>query len=497
MEANPDKNQEYQNNPLKSIISDTIFLIESAENPKFLLGSLEDEDAFPIPETGISLVVADAGKGKSILVRGLVERLKDNPNLGFVYADYEFDPSIAKQREWHKLADLEDRFILIIPQNEEKFEKFFFKEKSYKQYLSNENLEEFEKLLALLYRDRRLTYRQKVFFAVAFFQSFRFENVLVIVDSLEDLVENTSDDTEAKKITRLADNYRKNIAFLINHHVKKHSRDAIVKFSFRGSQIWRTKAKVMLYINDTTKEDDYTLAYEIWITKIRVAYLTGVDKVYVRVNTENWTLDYHFNADKEAVYILKHAFWILKNKGSLSKTEFREELKKRTRKGTQKVEEVLKDYEHFFQVKRNGRTKIYSLPEGEKLLELKRFIGLEDKEYEESVRRVASLVEKMPPDYEKEITLSNGVTMKITREGLERNLFRYSKERLDEIYSAIAPDFFEPDISFYEQLPDETTNLELDLDISEIEGIEESLNGKVENTKPPEPDDDDDLLDLL
>jgi len=428
---------------LLNIISKERDMIKNAELPEFFLGSVGEGNAFPIPKGGIVLITADAGSGKSLLSRALVEQIKKQSDVGFVYADYEYDPSVAKQRKFFKLLDkLEDRFLYIIPELEEEFWEFLTSG-DVEKILEPEEWEIFQKELGEIKRSK-LNLRQKIFLATVFFQSHRYIDVIAIVDSLEDLIENTSDDAEVKRFINMALK-RPNITYIFNHHIRKPGKGEITKFSFRGSQVWRNKAKVMLHIAETSKEDDFTLAYEIWITKIRVAYMNGIDRVFVRVNTETFDMDYHFNADKEAVYILKHIYFALKKFGELKKSELKEYVKKQAHKGTEKVEEVLKNYSHLLETRKQGKAIIYTLPEGEKLLELKRFIGLTDREYEESVNRVRRLIEKIPADWSKEITLSNGMTLKLTREILERNLFRWSTKVLNEIYSALAPEFNEVD----------------------------------------------------
>jgi archaellum biogenesis ATPase FlaH len=476
MGTNPDldKNKEYQNSPLKTLIFSTLEDIESAEEPSFILGSLVEGNAFPIPKNGLTLIIADAGKGKSLLIRALMEQLKGNPDIGFVYADFEFDRSVAKERGINKLIkELEERYILLTPKNEDGYLEFF-KNKSYQLYIQPEDLVEFESLLNKIFSIKKLTDRQKVFFAISLFQSFMYKEAVIFVDSLEDLVENTSDDAQVKTIARLLTELRENLTFIVNHHIRKPSTkpETIFSFSFRGSQVWRNKAKSMLYIFNRDKEDDFTLTYEILITKMRVKYLTGVDRVFVRVNTEDWGLDYHFNADKEAVYILKHIYWILRKEKSLTKSELKEAVKKKARKGTQKVEEILKEYENYFSITRKGKAIVYSLPEGGKLFELKRFIGLEDREHEEALRRVAELINKMPNDYRKEVEI-DGKHLVITKEALERNYVKYSSEFLDKIYYELASDLLEANPEEYDNLEPLDFD-ELMMDLPELSTSEDS-----------------------
>ncbi len=448
-------------NKLLQIITEEQDMIKNAELPEFFLGSVQEGNAFPIPKNGIVLITADAGSGKSLLSRAFVEQIKKQPDVGFVYADYEYDPSVAKQRKFFELLDeLKDRFLYLIPEMEEKFWEFLTGE-DVKEFLVPEEWEIFQKELKEIKRSK-LNPRQKIFLATVFFQSHRYIDVVAIVDSLEDLIENTSDDAEVKRFINMALK-RPNITYIFNHHIRKPGKGEITKFSFRGSQVWRNKAKVMLHIAETSKEDDFTLDYEIWITKMRVAYMSGIDKVFVRVNTETFDIDYHFNADKEVVYILKNIYFVLRKYGELKTRDLLEIVKKQARKGSDKVKEVLDKFGHLLEIRKQGNAKIYTLPEGEKLLELKRFIGLTDRDYEESVNRVRELMEKIPTDWSKEITLQNGLTLKLTREVLERGLFRWNKERLDEVYSAVAPDFIEvnPD-----DFPDGDVNLgDLDLDL--------------------------------
>ena len=445
---------------LLTLITEQKDMIKNAELPEFFLGSINEGNAFPIPKGGIVLITGDAGTGKSMLSRAFVEKVKNSSDVAFVYADYEYDASVSKQRKFFELLDeLVDKFLYLTPENEEKFWEFLISE-DVREILEPEEWELFQKELKEI-KQSKLNQRQKIFLATVFFQSHRYIDVIAIVDSLEDLIENTSDDTEVKRFINLALK-RSNITYIFNHHIRKPVKGEITKFAFRGSQVWRNKAKVMLHIAGTTKEDDFTLDYEILITKMRVAYMSGIDKVFVRVNTENFDMDYHFNADREAVYLLKHIYFALQKHTSLKTRELYEIIKSKARKGTDKIKEVLEKFGYFFEVRKQGNAKIYSLPQGDKLLELKRFIGLADREYEVSIKRMRSLIEKIPEGWKKEIKLSNGTKLEITKELLERKIYTWSKEILDEIYYEIAPEFTQ----ISENFPEGEEDLEdLDLDL--------------------------------
>jgi len=448
---------------LLNIITEQKDMIKNAELPEFFLGSIEEGNAYPIPKGGIVLITGDAGTGKSILSRAFVEKVKSNSDIAFVYADYEYDASVSKQRKFFELLDeLVDKFLYLIPETEEKFWEFLTSE-DVKEVLEPEEWELFQKELKEI-KQSKLNQRQKIFLATVFFQSHRYIDVVAIVDSLEDLIENTSDDAEVKRFINLALK-RPNITYIFNHHIRKPVRGEITKFSFRGSQVWRNKAKVMLHIVETSKEDDFTLDYEILITKMRVAYMSGIDRIFVRINTETFDMDYHFNADKEAVYILKHIYFALQKHTTLKTRELYEIIKNKARKGTDKIKEVLEKFDYFFEIRKEGNAKIYSLPQGEKLLELKRFIGLTDREHEASINRMRSLIEKIPEGWEKEITLNNGIVMKITKELLERKLFSWSKEKLDEIYSKIAPEFTNMEMEDFSENEADLGDLDLDLNL--------------------------------
>ncbi len=452
-------------------IEEILTSVANAPDPVFLLEkefSLDGETVkvpFPIVEGGLALVAGEPGQGKTLLLYSLIKRLIQN-GYSILYADYEFSPDEAKGRRLHELISLagDGKLFVLTPTNEDELMNDFLTllKQGEDIFLLPEEFETFRKEAKEILGDKKLSFRQKVFFLMVYYMSHKFINPVVFVDSLEDLISNTSDDTEIKTFMKYA-LAKPQVTFVLNHHLRKRvDRNSFI--TFRGSQVLKAKARSLLIIADMEKEDDFTISQTILIEKIRSKYPAGIDKVYTRIDTNTWDLDYEINTDKEAIYILKTAFFILRERNELKKTELIELIRKRVRKSKEKIGNVLSEYAYLFEVRRGkANSQIYTLPEGEKLLELKRFIGLTDRDYEESVNRVRELMEKIPTDWSKEITLQNGLTLKLTREVLERGLFRWNKERLDEVYSAVAPDFIEvnPD-----DFPDGDVNLgDLDLDL--------------------------------
>jgi len=448
---------------LTSVINapDPVFLLEK----EFSLDGQIVKVPFPIVEGGICLVAGEPGKGKTLLLYSLIKRLIQS-GYSILYADYEFSPDEAKGRRLHELISIakDGKLFVLTPTNEDEIMEDFLAllKQNEDIFLLPEEFEIFKKEAKEILGDKKLSFRQKVFFLMVYYMSHKFINPVVFVDSLEDLISNTSDDMEIKTFMKYA-LAKPQITFVLNHHLRKRiDRNSFI--TFRGSQVLKAKARSLLIIADMEKEDDFTINQTILIEKIRSKYPAGIDKVYTRIDTDTWDLDYEINTDKEAVFILKTAFFILREKGELKKTELIELIRKKVRKSKEKIGNVLSEYAYLFEIKRGkANSQIYILPQGEKLLELKRFIGLTDKDYEESVNRLRKLIEKIPTDWSKEITLQNGVTLKLTRELLERNLFKWSKERLDEVYSALAPDFIEVKSDDFPN--DDEDYLDLDLDL--------------------------------
>lgn len=449
------------------IINFTKEIIINAENPQFLLGDLENEEnpPFPVVLRGINLIVADAGMGKSLISRGLLERLKNRPDIGdfgFVYADYEFDPSVAKERRFNELLEvLGDKFILLVPETEEEWSKFFFENKGYIPYLEPEELEIFEKELAKIKKEEKLSFRQKVFFALVFFQAHRFIDVIVVVDSLEDLIVNTSDDGEAKRFINIALS-RPNVTYIFNHHVRKaQGRENPLHFSFRGSQVWRGKAKSMLHIVDVTFEDDFTVSWEVYITKMRVKYIPGIRRLFVRLDTTTFDLAYHFNANREAVYILRNIYFALKQHKEMKTKELIEYVRKKIKKSPNKVKEVLREFETYFHVENRGKAKVFSLPKSEEALaELENLLGIEDSK---ALNQMISLLKKMKPEKKYEVEVE-GVKMEVTKEMLEEKIFQYSSNLLRKLYEALYPQVEEITLDFSGN-EDEVDLGDLDMDL--------------------------------
>jgi len=432
--------------------------IENAPDPEYLIGSIEEGNAFPIPKNGITVITAKSGGGKSLLSRAILQKFLDDPDTGIIYADYEFEKSVAKERKYSdfKKPIKEGRFTLLTQVNEENDWEVLIKGKLYRQYLDPEELEDFEKELKII-QQAKLSERQKIFLSVIYFYSHRFIDVIVVVDSLEDIIANSSDDKEVKKFLEFILK-RPNITVIFNHHLRKAIKGEQITEQdiVRGSRVIVNKAKAVLFITDTTDEDDFTKSYEIKILKMRTKYLTGIDKVYVRVNTENYELTYHFNADREKIYILKQIYFTLKQYKELNTRELIEKVKEKARKSPNKINEVLKEYQSYFDITKHGRATIYRLPTGDKLFQLENLLGLEDKEYKQLVNSIAEFIPKIPPDWEKEITLKSGTVLKLNKKTIETNLHRWSKQWLNEIYYALAKEFLEVDVeNFPDTLPDD------------------------------------------
>jgi archaellum biogenesis ATPase FlaH len=264
--------------------------IEKAPDPEFLIGSLEKGNPFPIPKNGITLITAKSGGGKSTLSRAILQKFLDDPNTAIVYADYNFDEFIARERrfsDFKKLLD-EERFLLLTQLEEEEIIKEFIKTKSYRRYLDPKALEEFETALRKIEK-AKLSERQKIFLYTIYFQSYRSKNVIAVVDNLEDIIIGSSE----KKLKRFTDFIlkRPNITVIFNHRVRKAIND-ILDIGERASW-FAIKSKATLFIEKMEMEGDF-IKCDIKVIKMKHKYLRGVDRVFVRIDTRNYEIGYSF-----------------------------------------------------------------------------------------------------------------------------------------------------------------------------------------------------------
>lgn len=289
----------------------------------------------PVNDTMLNMVIGDAGAGKSLLFRSLMEnilRSEDFQDVIVIYLDLEFQDSVAAERNFDALLENE-RFFMHIPLSVEKLKNVYSVQKysiAFIKYLSD-----------LISSDE---YENKRF--------------IVFIDSFEDFIDDTSDDRELKVIFRELQNL-KNTTIFFNHHITKS--DIAKALKFRGSMVIKAKLTSMVYLKEKIIPNDNEIGFVLEVLKMRVA--SEVRNVTAIINKDDFVLKtVKIVDDRDAIFILKNIYFVLVKEKEMLKTELVHIISKKTGKSKQKVMEVLSKHEKFFHIStKEKNAHVYSL----------------------------------------------------------------------------------------------------------------------------------------
>lgn len=325
--------------------------IENAELPVFLLNTplimaQKNEKAH------VNVILGDAGVGKSILeVCTINTFLKNNyeDDTTVIYLDLEFQENIAKERNINNLIrDYKGRFLLV----------------------NDVMIEQIKNSFGL-----KTTLAAFVNFLVQYLDKYPDKKLIVVIDSMEDFVSDTSNDTEVKRMfNKLL--LMRGVTFIFSHHVNKDETKS-ASMRFRGSEVIKAKLSSMIYIRNKTKNDDESYNYEITVEKMR-AYWQGATKIIIRANTKSWLIEnVDIVGDLEELSILKAIYFIL-IKQKMIKTELINEVADKLHKNAKKVRSVIDKYAEFFTIEKNISQKLYKLAI-EKIDKLRAILGIDER----------------------------------------------------------------------------------------------------------------------
>ena len=335
------KNARKQDNIfLSSIISNRNKVYEdivNAKEPEYLLDLpilVSDDDAV------LNMLLADAGMGKSLLERCIVGSVIDDDRFVVIYFDLEYISAVAKQRKFDELLTREN-FFLVRPMDIDDLR-------------SKTTLKTTARIVYRILKEFTEHYTNKKF--------------LVIIDSFEDLVEDTSNDTELKRV--LYDLLSlKRITYLIAHHISKGGvlNKAML---FRGSMVIKAKVSSMLYLTKRTKENDFEELFELDILKIRSMY-KSVNKISVRLNFNEFKVkDILIATNTEEIKVLKEAYFLLRREGTLTKTNLIKMLAESLQKNKDKIRDIIDSHLDMFDIKKGERrTEYFSLTTNKEILD--------------------------------------------------------------------------------------------------------------------------------
>jgi len=342
--------------------------IEEAKEPEFLLDLpivLAEEQAT------LNMILADAGKGKSILNRCIAGSIVNNDNFVILYFDLEYIASISKQRKFNELQNF-DNFHLITPSM----------------------IEEVKEQTGI-----KTTATAVKEIIKSFTENLPDKKFIVFIDSFEDLIFDTSDDKELKRILNGQYLRLPRTTFIISHHIAKDpfKQNAM---KFRGSMVIKAKVSSMLYLTTRSKENDFTELFELEILKIRAMY-KPVKKITARLDLENFKLEnVSFTTNSEEIKILKSAFFILKKEQSLTKTQLIEKIKEQTGKAKEKIREAIDNNLGFFNIEKGEKRAVhFSITTNKSSLDrYLAMLGLGDSSLTETKEELLKELEDIPED---------------------------------------------------------------------------------------------------
>lgn len=301
----------------KDIISE----IQNADVPRFLL------DDFPVvvgdDEATLNIIFGDAGVGKTLLNQSLMHSLLETwDDVIVVWFDLEYQSSVAKQRRVDYLLENFDNFYLL--------------------KVDDEIIEEFRKKFGKEFTNARFVYT----LSKEFSETFTDKKIVVFVDSLEDMIDDTSSDAEVKKIftefLRL-----KRITFIFSHHINK--KETANSLKFRGSMVIKAKLSSLVYIEKKEDVNDFEAEYSIDIVKMRALW-DGNRKILITINKNDIKIqNINKNIDSFEKKVLKSAYFLLR-KGEMKKTDLIEAISKQIKANAKSVRAVIEKNSDLFDV---------------------------------------------------------------------------------------------------------------------------------------------------
>ena len=354
--------------------------IEHAREVEFLY-----DLPFPVASFGetavINMLIADAGAGKSLLVRSIIQNVLNDErykNDLIVYIDLEFQEQIAKQRKFHEL------FI---------FDNFVYVENGFIEKLKER------------YKTKVVSTTIKNFLAELTSLNKR---VIVFVDSFEDFIEDSSSDVELKRVFYSLLSL-KSLTLIFSHHISKNELQT-KGMRFRGSMIIKAKLSSLVFLKEKIEQNDYDVVFNLEVLKMR-AYYESNRNISIVVDTNTFEMKaVEIVADKEEIAILKSIYFTLREREMLKKTELRDIVREKTKKSKHKVESVINKHADLFNVSiQDKNTHYYSLTNNISILDnYLALMGLGDSSLSDAKIELLNELEKFSDDEDVNIEVNRG-----------------------------------------------------------------------------------------
>lgn len=389
--------------------------IESASLPEFLLGD------FPIVVAGfleatLNIIYGDSGVGKSLLAQSLMRSvLESSEDFIVVWFDLEYQAGIAKQRKVDSLIrDFPGRFFLVV--YSEEYVKAF-RERYRREYTH-------ARFLWAICNDIRKEFPEK--------------RLLVFVDSLEDLISDTSDDREIKTIFHSLLSL-KGVTFVFSHHIAKGELSSGLRF--RGSMVIKAKLSSLVHIQKKEDINDFEAEFSVNIHKMRALW-DGGSMVLVCIDKENLKVKSIVkNTDSYERKVLREAYFILKRENEMKKTDLVKAISSKLKTHHEKVRDVLDKYQKYFAVRKGKHNTHYLMLNYHVIGEYMAHIGLDNELSEVKQELVNELYTMRESGKEispiKFIREDGSLVEYRSIEGLLKNIYRMSDNEAHEILKSL------------------------------------------------------------
>lgn len=382
--------------------------IRASAEPKFLLGDfpvvMGDEDAT------LNIIFGDAGVGKSLLNQCLIHSLLEySDEYVVLWFDLEYQSSIAKQRGVDYLLERFSNFYLL--KVDEEMVRAFTSE--YRKEFTN----------------ARFVYA----LTKEFGERFKDKRIVVFVDSLEDMIDDTSSDAEVKRIFSEFLNLKRT-TFIFSHHINK--KETANSLKFRGSMVIKAKLSSLLYIEKKEDVNDLEAEYSIDIVKMRALW-NGNRKILVTINKEEMKLqEVNKNLHSFERKVLRSAYFLLRKHKEMKKTELIEAIAKRVKANPKSVREVLdKNADLFYISVQSHNKQIYSI----NLKRLDEFcvaIGI-DNDLPDAKKDLIGLLDLVDDNTQFRVALSDNTIILYTKKSILNNIYKLTEEEVKQITDQI------------------------------------------------------------
>lgn len=390
--------------------------IINAKEPEYLLDLpivLAEKNGVAI----LNMVLSDAGMGKSLFTRILLSDVVENDDVVVLYFDLEYIATVSKERNFQKLFD-NNNFILIRYSDVDEIRQ-------------KTRLNTTATIVNNLIEGFKMRYPDK--------------KIVAIIDSFEDYIEDTANDTELKRVLYKALSI-KGVTYIINHHITKDEMKSN-SMRFRGSMIIKAKVTSMIYLTERHKENDFEELFEFEILKIRTAY-KPTRKLSVRVNLNELRIkDVIISSNNEEIYILKTAYFILKKEKKLQKTELIKLIAQKVNKNIDKVRNVIDKNIEFFNVEKGEkRTEYYSLnTNADKLDKLLALLGINNN-FSEQKQTLFDMCKALQLNNIEQIAeiktnSSSPIHIYTSLSSILNNVYKLSDSEADEILESLSLQF--------------------------------------------------------